>query len=107
MPSPEMILVVTSVATEAQADALTQALLEQRLAACVQQTTGVSSYHWDGRIEQSQEYYLHIKTTVELKQKLLAWLHVQHPYEVPEILWSVVHAQDDYMSWLQRETAQS
>ena len=104
MPSHEILLVMTSVASEAQANAMSHSLLESRLAACIQSIQGVSSYHWLGRVEQSSEYYLHIKTSVALKQKLLAWLEAHHPYDTPELLVMTVEAHAAYVAWVHGET---
>ena len=107
MPKHEVLVVMTSVASAAQADAMTRALLEQRLAACVQRTCGKSPYHWQGRVTQSTEYYLHIKTSVVLKKKLLVWLEAHHPYDTPELLVTTVEAQTAYAAWVQQETSEA
>jgi len=96
----EMIVVLTSVDTAEQAERLAYQLLEQRLAACVQQTSGASTYHWQGKLECSSEYYLQIKTAVGLQENLVTWLEKHHPYDVPEIIVLEGTCSKAYGQWL-------
>jgi len=95
-----MIIILTSVNQEEQAQWIAQQLLEQHLAACVQQTSGASTYHWQGKLECSREYYLHIKTSVALQEKLVLWLEKHHPYDVPEIIVLEGLCSKHYGQWL-------
>jgi len=96
----QMIIILTSIDQAEQAQWITQQLLEKRFAACVQQTSGTSSYRWLGKLECSQEYYLHIKTTPELKEQVIAWLEQHHPYETAEIIVLEGGCDKDYGEWL-------
>jgi len=95
-----MIMIFTSIDQVEQAQWMTQQLLEKRLASCIQQTTGTSSYRWQGKLECSQEYYLHIKTIPALKKQLIAWLEQHHPYETPEIIILEGECSKAYGEWL-------
>ncbi len=95
-----MIIILTSINQVEQAQWITQQLLGKRLAACIQQTSGTSSYRWQGKLECSQEYYLHIKTTPELKEQVIAWLEQHHPYETPEIIVQEGVCSEPYGEWL-------
>ena len=69
------------------AERIATALVEERLAACVNLLPGLHSiYRWQGQVESADEVLLMIKTTAEaypaLQQRLLAL----HPYELPELL---------------------
>jgi len=95
-----LILLITSVDSQEAAESLAKGLVEARLAACVQiSTSGVSVYRWQGKMEVSGEYYLSIKTTPEALDDAITWLHKQHPYDVPEIVWWPVQASEAYTRW--------
>ena len=100
----KIISILTSIESAEQAEYITRALLQKRLAACVQQTVGLSTYHWHGNIETSEEYYLHIKTCTTLQAELVAWLEENHPYDTPEIIILEAQASKDYHAWLHSET---
>ena len=95
-----LVLVLTTEANQAQAEALATALLEQRLAACIALQPQQSLYHWQGRIEQDSEVQLLIKTSLERLEALNSELHRRHSYNVPE--WIVIPAEcsESYGRWL-------
>lgn len=82
------------------------ALVEERLAACVNRLSGVAStYRWQGRIEQADEVLLLIKTTAGRLSDLRQRLPQLHPYELPELV--VVEATGGlpaYLDWVAAET---
>ena len=106
MPT-EAIQVITTTAERTEADAIAEALLQQRLAACVQIGGPVdSSYWWNGRIETSREFVLTIKTRRDLFPRLEAAILALHPYEQPEILaLAAVEVTPGYLKWLEEQTA--
>ncbi len=82
---------------------LARALVEERLAACVNVIPRVTSvYRWQGEIEQNDEVLLVIKTaaTVDLA-RLKDRLLTVHPYDVPELLLlPVSYGLDKYLDWM-------
>ena len=89
------------------AESIAKALLEKRLAACVNIIPGLRSiYHWEGKIEDDQEILLMIKTRAELIEKQLTPLVQKlHPYQVPEIIaLPVVGGGQSYLDWILSET---
>ena len=102
----EAILVITSAAERSEADAIAAALLEQRLAACVQIGGPInSSYWWNGRIETSSEFVLTIKTRRDLFSRLEAAILALHSYEQPEVLAvAAVEVTPGYLKWLEEQT---
>lgn len=83
--SPLWVVLVT--APKDQADGLARALVEQRLAACVNVLPGVHShYRWEGRLEAAEEALLLIKTTPDGYAALEAGVRALHPYQVPEVV---------------------
>ena len=100
------ILVLTNVPDRAVATTLAKALLDDRLAACVNIGGPVESiYHWRGRIETGQEVPVAIKTRSVLYSNVEAAIRKLHPYDTPEILAIPVVAGDErYLDWLSAET---
>lgn len=84
------------------ADRLSQALVAERLAACVSRLPGlVSTYRWQGAVEQADEVLLLIKTTQERFEALRTRLVELHPYEVPEVIACAIAAgHAPYLDWL-------
>lgn len=106
MPT-EVIQVITTTAERSEANAIAEALLKQRLAACVQIGGPIdSSYWWNGRIETSREFVLTIKTRRDLFPRLEAAILALHSYEQPEILAvAAVEVTPGYLKWLEEQTA--
>lgn len=86
---------------------IARALVEERLAACVQVVPGlVSTYRWDGAVRQAAEVLLLIKTTRERFEALKSRLPALHPYESPELVATdVVDGLPAYLAWVAAETA--
>jgi len=101
------IQVTTTAAERADAEKIARALVERRLAACVQVAGPVSStYRWRGDIETAQEFLCIIKTRAELFEKVESAIRELHPYETPEIIATpITGGSADYLKWLADETA--
>jgi periplasmic divalent cation tolerance protein len=101
-----MLIVTTTVATDADAERIAVALVDAHLAACVQRIPGVvSTYRWNGRVESAPEILLSIKTTRERYPELAARLAELHPYELPELIAVEVSAgSPGYLDWVRTET---
>jgi periplasmic divalent cation tolerance protein len=60
-----------------------------------------SYFFWEGRIQSSQEIILLIKTLPEKKEKCIAYIKKNHPYDVPEISVIEIYEQDiQYLEWM-------
>lgn len=96
------VLVLTTVGGEFDARPLARALVEARVAACVNIVESVLSvYRWEGRIEEDGEQLLVIKTTDARLEDLRRELLERHPYEVPEfVVLPVQSTSNDYGAWL-------
>lgn len=88
------------------AQRLARILVEERLAACVSLLPGaVSTYRWQGRVEQAAEVQLLAKTPADRRDALMARLAELHPYELPEILAVETAAGlPAYLDWVTAET---
>lgn len=97
------VVVVLSTAPDvATAQRLANALVERRLAACVQVIPGIlSTYRWKGDVQRDDEVLLLVKTTragAEAVQGAIAQLH---PYEVPEVVVLPVEGGGEaYLRWV-------
>jgi periplasmic divalent cation tolerance protein len=98
----EARIVLTSVGSTKDAEQIAEALVQRRLAACVNILGPVRSvYRWQGNIEREQEYLLLIKTTAKRASELSAALAELHPYELPErVELSVDGGSAAYLEWL-------
>ena len=84
------------------ADRLSQVLVEERLAACVSQVSGLTSvYWWEGKVCRAEEVLLLIKTTGQRLVNLTARIEALHPYDVPEIVSvPIAGGSERYLAWL-------
>jgi len=100
------IVVLVTVGSEQEAETIATALLEERLAACVNVTSPVRSlYRWEGHIADDREWQLIIKTQARLFEALAARVRALHSYDVPEIVaLPVLAGTADYVGWIQNET---
>jgi periplasmic divalent cation tolerance protein len=100
------IVVLTSLPDHASAAKLARALVEGRLAACVNVGAAVESiYHWRGQIETAAEVPLAAKTRAVLYSEVEAAIRRFHPYELPEIVAvPITHASAPYLHWIADET---
>ena len=101
----DCIQVMTTVETEAQAQAVADSLLAAKLAACVQVVGPITSYfRWQGQNETAKEFLCLIKSRHHLYAAIEAEIRRLHPYEVPEILAvPVVAGGAGYLGWLAGE----
>jgi len=101
----EACVVLTTTATEDEAQAMSRDLVHNRLAACVQRLKMSSVYEWNNVIEESGEILLLIKTTVERYEAVEAWISAHHSYRVPEILMlPAPRGSAAYLEWVAQRT---
>jgi periplasmic divalent cation tolerance protein len=102
------IQVVTTTERKEDAERIARALVEGRLAACVQVLGPVTStYRWKGAIETSQEWQCVAKSRQSLFGEIEETIRRVHPYEVPEILAVPIAAGSArYLAWLDEEVRQ-
>jgi periplasmic divalent cation tolerance protein len=81
-------------------------IVEQRLAACVQQVRISSTYTWEGSVEEEAEHLLTIKTMMLRVRDLETFIRANHPYDEPEFLvLPVVGASEGYARWVRASVA--
>jgi periplasmic divalent cation tolerance protein len=96
-------IVLTTAGSEEEAQKLAHALVERRLAACVNVVPGVHSvYRWQGKVEAANEWLLLIKTTAAVLTDVRDVLRELHSYEVPEcIALPIEEGSSIYLQWLE------
>jgi periplasmic divalent cation tolerance protein len=91
----------TTTANRADAERLAKGAVELRLAACAQVDGPMTSYyHWEGKLEQTEEYRVWFKYLPANAASLSTWIHRHHPYALPQ--WIEVSAEnvgEKYLSW--------
>ena len=90
----------------ASATRIADAVVDERLAACVNQLPGLRSVsRWAGGIERADEVLLVIKTTGNRLEALTARIHELHPYELPEVIaFEVAGGLSAYLDWVAEQT---
>ncbi len=106
MADDEVLVVLTNLPDQDSARRLAMALVESRVAACVNVLPGCRSvYRWQGAVESADEVPVLMKTTRGRYEALERQLRAHHPYELPEIIALPVAAGlDAYLDWVRAET---
>lgn len=104
----ETLIVITNCPDEETANAIALAVVEEKLAACVNILPRVQSiYRWQGVVESAAEIPLLIKATTRNYPALEARIKALHPYDVPEIIAvPVARGLPAYLNWVAAETLQ-
>ena len=103
----EFITVQTTIDSKEGAQKIAEAIVGKHLAACAQVSGPITStYWWQGKMEQAEEWICTAKTRSELYNKLEQAIREAHTYDVPEILAvNVVAGNADYLNWVSQETS--
>jgi periplasmic divalent cation tolerance protein len=105
MSAVNTLLVLITAPSADEGARLGRALVEERLAACVNIVPGLRSiYRWEGEMQDDAEALLIVKSSPALFEALEARVRELHPYEVPEVLAIPVAAGSaPYLRWLHGE----
>ena len=103
----EYLLIITNLPDRAQALALAQKLVEDRLVACVNVLADCTSvYRWQGKSETAIEVPLLIKTLAQHYIAVERLIKSEHPYELPEIIAVPISSGlPAYLRWIADETS--
>jgi len=98
-----MKIVYTSAPKE-EAKRIGKLLIEERLAACVGFFALESFYWWKGKIEESNETGMIIKTKDQLADEVMARIKALHSYEIPCIIClDFEKGNQEYLDWIKKE----
>ncbi len=102
----ENIVVFITASNEDEASKIARALVEGRLAGCVNIIRNIRSiYSWQGKIEDESEVLMVVKTQQSLFGSLSEKVKELHTYTVPEIIaMPIVEGSEDYLKWLKEVT---
>ena len=99
-------IVSTTVASADDANDLARALVEARLAACVQIMPVRSVYRWDGAVEEASEHLVLCKIATEAFAAVEEAIRGRHSYDLPEVVMTRIEAgSQPYLAWMADMTA--
>ena len=106
MTETDYVIVMTTLPADAEVAPFAQALVEARLAACVNVLPVMDSiYRWQGKVELDRERQLVIKTSRWCLVALWERVRELHSYEIPEfIVLPIVDGNDAYLRWVGEST---
>ena len=101
-----ILMVITNAPDRDTALKIAHALIERRLAACVNILAECTSvYRWHGKLETTTEVPLLVKTRAEIYDEVEAAIKSLHPYELPEIVAvRIERGLPDYLDWVNAAT---
>lgn len=96
-------IVLTTTGSREEAQQIARALVEARLAACVNIAGPIESvFRWKGQVESASEYLLLVKTTAALFPRVRDAIRQAHSYELPEcVALPVDEGSADYLKWME------
>lgn len=86
-----------------------RALVENRLAACINVLDGMQSiYRWEGRVEEGKECVLLVKTRQDQADHVISKVKEMHSYSCPcMVFWPLTTGNQDYLDWIEKESGPS
>jgi periplasmic divalent cation tolerance protein len=105
--SHELVVFVTT-SNDQEAASIADALVSERLAACVNILGAIESvYRWEGKITRDREVLIIIKTTAERYPELELRIKELHSYSTPEVVaLKIERGSADYLTWIWESTAE-
>jgi periplasmic divalent cation tolerance protein len=99
-------IIFTTAGSQEEASKIAHALVERRLAACVNIVQRIESvYRWQGKVETAEEWLLLIKTQAELFERVRDAVKELHSYDLPEcVMLEVTAGSQQYLNWIVENT---
>jgi periplasmic divalent cation tolerance protein len=103
---PKTIMVYVTTSNRGEAEAIAEALVQEKLAACVNVLGPIRSiYRWQGQVEKADETVLIAKTRAELFDEICDKVKAMHSYDVPCIVaYPMADGYAPYLEWIDAET---
>ncbi len=104
----EPLLLLVTAGSQEEAEGIAQALVAERLAACVNVVPGITSiYRWQGEVQRDQEWLLLVKSRRNVLDVVVQRVRELHSYDLPEtIALPLVGGSAPYLAWLLGEVRQ-
>jgi periplasmic divalent cation tolerance protein len=98
----DKLLILTTTGSDSEAGKIATALVERRLAACVNIIPKIKSvYRWQGGVESAEEFLLVIKTLKAQEEQVQSAVRELHSYELPEcIAIAIESGSAEYLEWI-------
>jgi periplasmic divalent cation tolerance protein len=98
-------MITTTFDDKDEANKISELLLKERLVSCCQLSNIISSYHWKGKIEHTEEYLLQMKSKKELYKEIEKVILDNHSYETPQLIaYDIAYGYQGYLDWIEEET---
>jgi periplasmic divalent cation tolerance protein len=96
-------IVLSTAGSQDEARAIARALVERRLAACVNIVSLLESvYRWEGKVDSAQEWLLIIKTTQAAFPEVRDAIAESHSYDLPEcVMLAIEDGSAEYLKWIE------
>jgi len=98
----EVLVMITTESSKANALRMAKLLIQKKLAACVSIKQIFSIYEWDDEIEETKEFEITIKSKPEFKDYLIDFLKKISTYDVPQIIYKKYHSEMKYYAWIDK-----
>ena len=98
----EVLVMITTESSNANALRMAKLLIQNKLAACVSIQQIFSIYAWDDDVEETKEFEITIKSKPEFRDNLIDFLYGISTYDVPQIIYKKYHAEKKYYDWLNK-----
>ena len=104
----DAVVIFVTAGSEAEAETIAKALVEERLAACVNILSPMRSiYRWQGKVADDREWLLVIKTHAERFAAVETTVKALHSYQVPEVIaLPIVVGTEGYLQWLRESVSE-
>lgn len=98
----DKVVIMVTASSRRECRKIARRLIEEKLAACVNISQPVQSvYRWEGKIEQSKEFLMFIKTNRDLFPQIKAEIDLVHSYHTPEIIClPIIDGSPNYLQWV-------
>lgn len=98
----DKVVIMVTASSRRECRKIARRLIEEKLAACVNISQPVQSvYRWEGKIEQSKEFLMFIKTNRDLFPQVKAEIALVHSYHTPEIIClPIIDGSPNYLQWV-------
>ena len=102
MEKTQARVVLTTAGSQEEAQKIAHALVDRKLAACVNMVPRIESvYRWQGKVENATEWLLIVKTTAKAFESVRDAIQELHSYELPEcVMLEITDGSEGYLAWI-------